>query len=71
MTLQVRVVVPGTLTARVVAEAEAIPGVSEIAVLAGASVRPAGDIVTLDADRKCIDDLLAACAASTWPLSAR
>lgn len=58
MALQIRIVIPSSLTESVVSIARDHPGVSEISVLGGASVMPEGDIVTLQAVRESAEVLL-------------
>jgi len=56
--LQVRVTSPSDLTDRVVAVFEEDPAVSSLAVLRGASVRPAGDVVLADVAREAANELV-------------
>ncbi|MGA7204958.1 MAG: DUF389 domain-containing protein [Specibacter sp.] len=58
MALQIRIVVPSTLSDSVVAIAVAEPGVAEIALLHGASVFPEGDVITISVVRESVDSLL-------------
>lgn len=59
MALQIRVVAPAGLTDSVVELARSHPGVAEVSLLRGASIVPAGDVVTIQAVREATDDLLA------------
>ena len=56
--LHVRVTSPSDLTDRVVAVFEEDPAVSSLAVLRGASVRPAGDVVLADVAREAANELV-------------
>lgn len=56
--LHVRVTSPTDLTDRVVAVFEEDPAVSSLAVLRGASVRPAGDVVLADVAREAANELV-------------
>ena len=56
--LHVRVTSPSDLTDRVVAVFEGDPAVSSLAVLRGASVRPAGDVVRADVAREAANELV-------------
>lgn len=56
--LQFRISVPGSMTADVLAALED-PGVSSLAVLAGASRRPAGDVIVADVAREIANDVIA------------
>ncbi|MGJ6979947.1 DUF389 domain-containing protein [Aestuariimicrobium soli] len=56
--LTVTVRVPAELTPRVLALCEDDPGISSVAVLPGASVRPPGDVITIDVARESGDALL-------------
>ena len=56
--LHVRVTSPSDLTDRVVAVFEGDPAVSSLAVLRGASVRPAGDVVLADVAREAANELV-------------
>jgi uncharacterized hydrophobic protein (TIGR00271 family) len=56
--LHVRVTSPSDLTDRVVAVFEEDPAVSGLAVLRGASVRPAGDVVLADVAREAANELV-------------
>jgi uncharacterized hydrophobic protein (TIGR00271 family) len=56
--LHVRVTSPSDLTDRVVAVFEDDPAVSSLAVLQGASVRPAGDVVLADVAREAANELV-------------
>ena len=56
--LHVRVTSPSDLTDRVVAVLEEDPAVSSLAVLRGASVRPAGDVVLADVAREAANELV-------------
>ncbi|MEZ0448577.1 DUF389 domain-containing protein [Cellulomonas sp. ICMP 17802] len=56
--LQLRISVPSDLTADVVAALERAPAVSSLAVLDGASRRPAGDVVLADVAREAANDVL-------------
>lgn len=56
--LHLRIVVPAELSAPVVALLTADPAVSSLSVVAGASVRPAGDLVLAEVAREASDALL-------------
>ena len=56
--LHVRVTSPSDLTDRVVEVFEDDPAVSSLAVLRGASVRPAGDVVLADVAREAANELV-------------
>ena len=56
--LHVRVTSPSDLTDRVVAVFEEDPAVSSLAVLRGASVRPAGDVVLADVAREAANEVV-------------
>ncbi|WKN50535.1 DUF389 domain-containing protein [Nocardioides sp. Arc9.136] len=56
--LHLRITSPAALTDQVVAVFHDDPAVSQLAVMAGASVRPAGDIVLVDVAREAANDLL-------------
>lgn len=58
MALQIRIVTPSDLTGSVVSIARGHPGVSEISVLSGASMVPAGDVIVLQAVRESVEMLL-------------
>ncbi|NVM96449.1 DUF389 domain-containing protein [Arthrobacter wenxiniae] len=58
MALQIRIVVPSSLTGAVVSMARDHSGVSEISVLRGASMVPAGDVIVLQAVRESVETLL-------------
>ena len=60
MLLQLRVTVPPDRTDRVVALFEDCPGTAHLAVLPGASVSPAGDLVLADVARESADGLVEA-----------
>lgn len=60
MLLQLRVTVPPDRTARVREIFEHDPGTAHLAVLPGASVSPAGDLVVADVARESADGLIAA-----------
>jgi uncharacterized hydrophobic protein (TIGR00271 family) len=56
--LQIRVTVPPDRTSQVLALFEGSPGTAHLAVLEGASVAPAGDLVLADVARESADGLL-------------
>jgi uncharacterized hydrophobic protein (TIGR00271 family) len=56
--LQLRVIVPPDLTPEVLALLEESPGTAHLAVLEGASVAPAGDLVLADVARESADGLV-------------
>jgi hypothetical protein len=56
--LQLRVTVPPDRTSQVLALFEGSPGTAHLAVLEGASVAPAGDLVLADVARESADGLL-------------
>ncbi|MCZ2404337.1 DUF389 domain-containing protein [Paenarthrobacter sp. Z7-10] len=58
MTLQIRVVAPAELTARVLDAAAAVQGTADVAVFSGASVVPAGDVVVIHAAREATGELI-------------
>ncbi len=58
MLLQLRVTVPPDRTPQVLALFEKSPGTAHLAVLAGASVSPAGDLVLADVARESADGLV-------------
>ena len=60
MLLQLRVTVPPDRTDRVRELFESDPGTAHLAVLPGASVSPAGDLVLADVARESADGLVAA-----------
>lgn len=65
--LTVTVKVPTDLTPRVLDLCEGDPGISSVGVLRGASVVPAGDIVTIDIARESGDGLLERLRAADVP----
>jgi uncharacterized hydrophobic protein (TIGR00271 family) len=58
MALQLRIVVPTELTGDVVSIARSQTAVSEITVMAGAAMVPAGDVIVLQAVREGMEELL-------------
>lgn len=58
MALQLRIVVPSELTGDVVSIARSQAAVSEITVMAGAAMLPAGDVIVLQAVREGVEELL-------------
>ena len=60
MLLQLRVTVPADRTARVRELFESDPGTAHLAVISGASVSPAGDLVLADVARESADALVSA-----------
>lgn len=58
MALQIRIVIPAGLSDQVVDLATNHAGVSEVSRLQGASLVPAGDVITLQAVRECVEELL-------------
>ena len=58
MALQIRIVVPARLSAQVVDIASGHAGVAEVSLVEGASIVPAGDVITVQAVRECVGDLL-------------
>ncbi|QKW23541.1 DUF389 domain-containing protein [Kitasatospora sp. NA04385] len=56
--LQLRLIVPADLREEVVARLDACVGVAHVALLPGAAVRPAGDVVLCDVAREAVDELL-------------
>ena len=65
MLLQLRVTVPPDRTAAVRALFEECPGTAHLAVLPGASVTPAGDLVLADVARESADGLVLTGRATT------
>ncbi|MHA7268342.1 DUF389 domain-containing protein [Arthrobacter sp. HLT1-20] len=58
MALQIRIVIPAGLSDRVVDLVTNHAGVSEVSRLQGASLVPAGDVITVQAVRECVEELL-------------
>lgn len=58
MALQIRIVVPSSLTEPVLSIARSHSGVSEISLMSGASVVPEGDVIVLQAVRESVEELL-------------
>ncbi len=56
--LSLRITSPGPLTDGVLQALEADPGVSALAVVRGASLRPVGDLVTADVAREAANDVI-------------
>lgn len=56
--LHLRVTVPASQAAGVVARLEAMPGVAHLAHLPGASTRPAGDLILCDLAREAADEVV-------------
>ncbi|MEQ1787310.1 MAG: DUF389 domain-containing protein [Acidimicrobiales bacterium] len=56
--LHLRLTVPSDRAADIVARLECTPGVAHLARMAGASVRPAGDLVLCDLAREAADDVV-------------
>ncbi|CAN5221109.1 hypothetical protein BH20ACT5_BH20ACT5_18470 [soil metagenome] len=61
--LHLRITAPPERAADVVALIAANVGVSNVAVMPGASVRPPGDLILVDLARECADDVIDALAA--------
>ncbi|MGW4806210.1 DUF389 domain-containing protein [Kitasatospora sp. NPDC004272] len=62
--LQLRLIVPADLREEVLERLDACVGVAHVAVLPGAAVRPAGDVVLCDVAREAVDELLGELRAS-------
>lgn len=58
MAAHMRIVVPADLSDQVVAVATDHAGVSEVSRTVGASIVPAGDVITVQAVRECVEGLL-------------
>ena len=58
MALQIRIVVPSSLTGPVLSIAGGHSGVSEVSVMAGAAKVPPGDVIVLQAARESVEELL-------------
>lgn len=58
MALQIRIVIPAELSDQVVALASNHAGVSEVSRIRGASIVPAGDVITVQAVRESVEELL-------------
>ncbi len=56
--LQLRILAPAELSADVVQILEADPGVSGLAVMKDAAIRPAGDLVLADIAREAANDIV-------------
>ena len=65
--LHLRLICPAARTAEVRRLLDRYVGVAHVIVLAGAAVRPVGDVVEADVARECVDDLLGDLTALRLP----